>query len=506
MLNQPKNVVNPIWLCLIIFGIIAGSVHITSNYEQASIAWGLALLAGGLLVAFFGDPQFDLFSPGFFFGLSFAFLYGLALIIPFVRTSDSSYSRIIYLVLEYYPQAGLVTFLCLIGFFYGYTDRGIIFHGKKSSLFCWRASGELLKILWCFLIACGIASFVLLMRSNVYYQTSTEFASPIFYSFVGFIQNGLLVGTAISVAKYLKNLNNQFWKTAAFFSFLITLIFGIPSGSKTLAILGFIIVSLAWNYASGSRFSRKQAILAITFAMTFLLILMPFNAIYRSILLTNKTESQGLAKSFKFMELAITQMLLQDFNKTLDLSLDYMSARLSNISVVANVMRYQSQGGIVHWGGSYIRVLYLFIPRFIWPDKPAISISQQVAVELGYSTPKRIVLGEKVANYSIGITIIGEQVYNFTSLFAPLGMVLLGYLYRYIYEVFLAGLKEFNEIPIAIYTSLWYSLVYRAQESNFASILSGAIQYTTFLITIFLVLNFSHKKIVNSRLATKHNK
>jgi len=478
-----------VWILLFVGGVLASLIHLSSSETAtASIAWGTALLIGGISVAFFGGQRFDMFSPIFFIGMSFCIHYGLSAMVPFLIEGDGLHSRrIIDRVIPFYPQAGMVSFLCLLGLFCGYNNRWVIIKGRGSSLLCWRPSRVGLKALWCLLAACGVGAFILLIKNNAYLQTTTDLQSPLFYSTVWFLQNGLLVATGMAVIMAL-NSRRWFWIYAAWVSVFVTLLFGIPSGSKTLALLGLMILGLAWNYR-GRPFSRKQAGMAITGVFVVLFIITPFNAVYRSGLLATGSKQQSLTLAFEGMQSALEQVSYQGREETLGLAID-LTSRLSNISVVANVLLYQAEGGDPHFGGSYARILYSLIPRFLWESKPPLTIGQLVAVELGYSRGEIERLGEHVSVTSVGITTVGEQVYNFSWVFAPFGMIVLGMFYRWLYEVFRNGLSISPEIAVGVYAFWWYALVFTGAGTNFAAVLAGGVKYTLFIFLLLLLLRF----------------
>lgn len=489
-----------VWLVLLNLGIAAMVVHLGSNeVATRSMAWGLALLIGGVAIAFKGDRRFDMFSPVFFFGISFAVFYGLSAIAPFLMTSRGGYDSMIVQVLPYYPLAAMASFLCLLGFYAGYSNAFAISLGRRSWLLRWDGSPFGRRILWAVLLVMGVCAFVLLVANNAYLQVTTELESPLFYSAVGFIQSGLYFAVSFAVAMALAE-GKKFWIWAAWASVLVTLMFGIPSGSKTLSLLAFMLLALALNYAR-RQFSRKEAALAILAVLAIVMILMPFNAVYRSVLLTAGTTNQSLLGSIESLEEAVDELLDKDMDETMDLAVDYTTSRLSNVSVVANIIRYQDQGGDLHYGESYLRALYGLIPRPIWPEKPGLTIGQEIAVELGYSAPELTRLGQTVSTTSVGITMVGEQIYNFSWVLAPFGMALLGMFYRWAYEVFKRGYqKGLPQLAIGVYACWWYSLVFSANESNFAAVFMGAVKFTIFLLILFVLLKFRRSPLLG-RLA-----
>jgi hypothetical protein len=130
-------------------------------------------------------------------------------------------------------------------------------------------------------------------------------------------------------------------------------------------------------------------------------------------------------------------------------------------------------------------VVPAFVPRLLWPDKPAISLSTEFAVKLGYSTPDVIVLGNEVSFTAIGITHVGELVYNFPFVLIPLAAALLGLLFRWAYETFLEGFRTSPALAVAVYASWWYGFVFPSFESNFATYFAGTVKATIGALVLF---------------------
>jgi hypothetical protein len=172
------------------------------------------------------------------------------------------------------------------------------------------------------------------------------------------------------------------------------------------------------------------------------------------------------------------------------------------VAVVANILRYQDSGGSAHWGESYLRIIYALVPRPLWMDKPSLTIGQEFAVELGYSEPEIVRLGRAVAVSSVGITMVGELVYNFGPFLAPLGMVLIGFGYRRMYEMLREPLAERRAGAIALYAFLWYAVVYTAHETNLAAVVAGAAKYAAFAWVILLALGLGRRARTSAARAT----
>lgn len=485
-----------LWTTVCILSLTAICVYFLSEDEFTRIVTlGTTIIIVGVLFAFLADDNFDMFSPAFFWGMNFAIFYGLATILPFAMPPENgSYDNVFTLARPHYPTAAATTLLCLVTFFWGYRSKWASQHGKNGS---WlgniTASEKSMRTYWGLLLSMGVMAFFILISGGGYNQVTTEIQSPMFYSAAGFLQTGLFIAAPLAVARALERNSPSFWKWAAFLSIATTFAFGIPSGSKTLALLGFIFFVFAWNYR-GHRFSRKLALLAVVTVVMLLAFLMPFNAIYRDVmLLKGEQDPTGDANYYSMMKDAAIELGERDPEALIDLSVSYSSQRLSNLSIVATILRRQEITNDYAMGETYFRLIYVLIPRFIWPEKPPLTTGREVAVKLGLGTPEGKVLGIEMSNTSVGLTFIGEIVYNFSIYIAPLIMLLFGMFFRWLYEA--TGAQRSSSSALAISTAcfLWYTLIFSAHESNLAALFAGAIKFLVFLWLIQRFLNFSRQ-------------
>ena len=476
-----------IWLFLGLLGVMALTIHLgCDDLATKTLVWGVAILLAGIAFAYYGDGCFDMFSPKFYVGLTFAIFYGVGAMYPYFHERGGYYSEDIDRVLSYYPQASLVSFSCLIGFMFGYRNKWAIQKGMKSTLLCWRYPKRSIALLWILLATTGSISIVMLIANNAFFQTSTELQSPLFVGAAGFFASGVNVAIAISTAMAIRQRTKP-WIITSALTIVLRILLGISSGSKTQVFVGLMFAALSWNYAVKA-FTRKQTALLLLVTSAVLLVLMPFSVIYRGALAESASENQSLSLALSQMKITADTLSGMDDRSLLDLTTEYAGARLSNTAIVANILRYQHEGGELHYGSSYARMLLMFIPRFIWPDKPPVTISGAFNVEVFGTTPDNTVLGVETSNTAVGVTMVGEQLYNFPALLAPFGMVLIGMFFRWLYEVFRSGLPRSPVIAIGVYAAWWYIMIFSTNESNWASSFNGAATYTIFMFLLFWVL------------------
>src|SRR5512135_1406273 len=106
-----------LWAALVVLAIAGLSCKMFyPSWQTESEVWGVVVILAGVLVAFFTHDEFDAYAPATFVGISIALLYGTGLIIAGASSGFAALSPIIESGLLYYPQAGLITVLCLLGF------------------------------------------------------------------------------------------------------------------------------------------------------------------------------------------------------------------------------------------------------------------------------------------------------------------------------------------------------------------------------------------------------
>lgn len=480
------------WLFLLALGALGATIGLgAASTALSSIAWGAALVLGGLAVALFGERRFDLYSPLSFVALSFAFLYGASGILAFTLP-ESFFLPEMERAFPWFGEAGAISFACLLGFFFGYGLRGPAGAGARSTLLCWRPSARALKLLWAAALASTLAVWSVQLSYNAFLQVSEamlprQLQAIVSILFIGpFVMNGLAVAAAL-------DRRGPFWWWASAIGLGMTLFIGVASGSKGAALMPLIVAGLAWNLCR-RRFGRKGAALILALAALLAGVLFPLNAVYRDTLLAKGVREQAVGASYAVLSEAVRQLAREEPEAVAELAGQYLASRLSNLQVVANILRYQELGGARHWGESYALFFPALVPRFLWPGKPNITISQAFGVELGYGEPQFFEEGKLKALSSVGITPVGELVYNFPPLLAPLGMTLLGMLFRWLYEVYRSGARVSPELATAVYAVWWYNLLFAGSESSLAPVLSGTVKATLLFIVAFWLLGCARSR------------
>lgn len=157
-------------------------------------------------------------------------------------------------------------------------------------------------------------------------------------------------------------------------------------------------------------------------------------------------------------------------------------AFLSRINIVTSVAAIVSDTG--RWVDyAYGRTLLLapiglFIPRFVWPDKPSISIGREFGATFRFT-------GAFDRETYIAPSMVGELYWNFALPGVVIGSWLLGAAYRWYYQRYGAG-SGYDPVRKAAYATLLPTAL--AVESNVALMIGGGVK-TLVIIAVFVALS-----------------
>jgi hypothetical protein len=128
-----------------------------------------------------------------------------------------------------------------------------------------------------------------------------------------------------------------------------------------------------------------------------------------------------------------------------DLVIDSVMMRSHLLDSVALVIKYSSPPDVLSGIGEYLRIpLYAFFPRLFWSDKP---IGQSLIFGVDYlGTTGRV---------SVGVSNPGDLYSNLGLAGLILGMFVLGFIYRFIYEYFIVKHRRMPLPALAPYLFIY---------------------------------------------------
>lgn len=479
------------WVAFLFFALIglfglALSENEVLPVEAMTVLWGIAILLQGGWFAFIGDDVFDLFSPGCLTNICFAILYGVALLTAHVESTGHFTIRLQELA-PYYGQVGFASYWGVFGFNLGYraVQRPMTLRLLPRIA---DVTGSQAFWLWLILISVGGAMVLIAISSRIFLQTNRELESALFRSAVGFFMPFLHVGVALAAMQFMRRLSaGSSWNYYFMISMVVLLVYAIPSGSKFNWVVAFILVAMAFNYTV-RLFRRWEATVGIIGLFLLLSILMPLNAVYRDALLARDSSGQqSWGQAFSLLADTATSSgtflpLLGDDDQIDSLRTDYMRARLSNIGIVAEILRYQERGGELREGLTYSYSVIGMIPRVLWPDKPEVSVGREIS---------RVVMGNDDDVTSVGLTLVGEAIYNF-GLYSPFFVLTaVGVITGFLYYLFKGFYRTNPVMAYMVQVGTWLQLYHPIQESNIAG---GLVGTAKFLATLFILFYFVTQK------------
>ena len=165
-------------------------------------------------------------------------------------------------------------------------------------------------------------------------------------------------------------------------------------------------------------------------------------------------------------------------DRYLDASLFAFLKRIAILTSVAAVVSDTGRFVDYRYGETLILApIGLLIPRFLWQDKPEISIGREFGDTFRLTDP----LDRETY---IAPSLIGELYWNFAVPGVVVGMWLMGMGYRWLYQRYGAG-AGFDPIRKSIYATLLPAVL--GFEGNFAILVGGVIKVLV-ILTVFLIL------------------
>lgn len=237
-------------------------------------------------------------------------------------------------------------------------------------------------------------------------------------------------------------------------------------GSKGMA---FILLGLpAMAFYEVRRKLPMKSILVVVLLFVFLIFPMynTFRRVDRSLATTRRVD--------RTFEMASTW----NSNAYLDASVFAFLKRVAILTSVAAVVSDTGRWVDYRYGDTLILApIGLFIPRFLWEDKPEISIGRE------FGETFRLTNSMDRETY-VAPSLIGDFYWNFALPGVVIGMWLMGMGYRWFYQRYGAG-SGFDPIRKSIYATLLpTALVF---EGNVAILVGGVIKVLV-ILTVFLIL------------------
>ena len=237
-------------------------------------------------------------------------------------------------------------------------------------------------------------------------------------------------------------------------------------GSKVLAVTVLGLPVLA--YYEVKRKLPLKSIAAV--ALVFVFIIFPMFNTFRQI-----DRNLGMSRR---VDQTFNMARTWNSDKYLDASVFAFLKRMTVVTSVAAIVSDTGRWVDYRYGETLLLgPIGLFIPRFLWPDKPNISIGR----EFGATFRLKNAMDSET---EISPSMVGELYWNFSIPGVVVGMWLLGTGYRWFYQRYGAG-AGFDPTRKAVYAALLPTAL--LFEGNVAVIIGGVIKALVILVLFLLV-------------------
>lgn len=403
--------------------------------------------------------KFDLFEPVWFSSLYFILIF-------FIRSvSDSIFGSIFlgsppfeYSIIKAWILAISYLLISFVFFIYGYTSKAysIIVKYLPSLPTHWNIKKTKIALFTIIFTTIGMTFYYL--RSvgglKLYLLNKTLFLSSL-GSFIVFFLNQFL--TFSLLISFVLSKNKKLNILVPIILLVLTLSSGLITGSKFLFVLPIVSLITLHNYAV-----KKIHIKTVVVVFLILFLLIPSFYAYRFSGNFHEFLS-SLKTTYLHLEVLIQTML----------------SRFHGMDMLIYIIKYTPKVMNFQMGKTLLPALIGWIPRWIWPDKPIISLSTIFTQKYLYGFKKYYTAGSVAS-----VTMIGESYINFHISGILLISLFVGILLRTIYEYLI---KKVSNISAHVLYSFIFIYLITIWESSFAAFFSKFF-FTTILG--FLILTF----------------
>lgn len=286
---------------------------------------------------------------------------------------------------------------------------------------------------------------------------------------------------------YMVRLKKPIWLMVTGLAFATSIILSLLSGNRSGLFWLIVLCMAAFLYAKYPRIKlRKLALWLVGICVIILLgiiLISPYRTFRQA---EAGYDTISLTEIKTLMQESTESLLSWKIIDVFDYTKDRLFERLCAIELLAVTLAYANDEGVkaseqsVGIDNNIIKnLIYGFVPRAIWPDKPIVS-----DFGLWFS---RIYLGSPYRTWN-GPSIFGDLYRNFGFLGIPLGMFLLGFFLRIIYEKLIVE-GNGNALAILAYYFLLTGVNYEGSYSFF----SDWLRTILILLPLFWIVTRSQR-------------
>lgn len=445
-------------------------------------------LVGGLILQRWAKGQLDWFEPGVFVSLLYLAVFGYgglrlvaqpALLHPLLESDR----RWLFLGL-FFIILGVIAFW--VGY-YGPLGRSLselVGRTKHERL---RATAAIQPFWVVALYAIGLGARLYMIQAGWYsYLMQRESYFSSLASAQVFMMVELFCRFALVLAwlDHFSHPRDSRRRLLAYALMGSELFWGFFSGMKSSVLYPILLVAMAYTYKRG-RFPLRVALVALLLVV----LLYPINGTYRELVRSGTVQIRSPVDMIATTPLILRESLFQFAGSRVYLESGYESTVNRATSLLQNyalLIKYLDTTG-AYWRGRELVLLpaLVFVPRFIWPDKPLYDKGYWFAVNVWGQDPH--------IYSSIALTYPGDLYLQFGLLSLVLGMFLTGVLFRWLYERCAWARSDYY---LFFYIFLFYSLV--RHESDLVFKLAGTMKIFLILFVLSLLVFRPARRLVTS--------
>jgi len=493
---QKYRIYHYLWIEMACFGAIILIVFAWYISSFKIVDWSIFFLVGlhiGLCIVLIWSQlrrgTIDIFHPIIFYCAFFVFPM---IIIKGLALTFGIKPRFLWLIPDSYKYLDLAlifTFIgtiCLILGFYFTFARNV---AKRLPLP--RLLSIHLRLRWQTLFityVIGLAFVLYLGKLGIFGASLAEFKRS--FTWINWVQqfSKWHLMSLFLLVFYMVCLKKPIWLIVTGLAFATSIILAILSGNRSGLLWIILLCMAAFLYAKYPRI--KLGKLALWLVGLFIVILLGIILIspYRTLRQAEVAyDTLSLTEIKSLMQESTENLLSWKIIDIFDYTKDRLFERLCVIELLAVTLAHANDEGVkaseqsVGIDNNIMKnLIYGFVPRAIWPDKPIVS-----DFGLWFS---RIYLGTPYRTWN-SPSIFGDLYRNFGFLGIPLGMFLLGILLRIIYEKLIVE-GNGNALAILAYYFLLTGVNYEASYSFF----SNWIRIIFILLPLFWIVTRGRRR------------
>ena len=322
----------------------------------------------------------------------------------------------------------------------------------------------------------GKVAILYIIGSGAHYLLSLEVVSVTFTYYWIALSQLTSFALAVSIINALiSSTNRRMWRAFVLVLLPLQSLYALVWSTGKFALIEPVyILLICYHYLKG----RLPFKLFVPAVLIIVGVIFPIITVYRG----QSPSAYTLTRITNTME----DLIRRGWQGYSDLVIDSVMMRSHLMDSVALVVKYSSPPDVLSGIGEYLRIpLYAFLPRVFWSEKP---IGQGVIFGVDYLGTTGMV--------SVGVSNPGDLYSNLGLAGLIVGMFVLGFTYRFVYEYFIVkhrGSPLPAMIPYLFIYIFALEQLYLGFESAISTGMSELIRRMVFLVLVVLFLRAPYR-------------